>query len=103
MGALFVLMAMGLFELDGGAAAKPTYEITSPIFDRIEIELNKDYYPGGKFTIITHNNNGTNMYIQSAKLNGQPLNKYYFFHSDFVKGGTLELELGPEPNKLWGN
>ena len=102
MGALFALMAIGLFELDGGAAIEPTYEITSPIFDRIEITLNKDYYPGEKFIIVANNNNGTNMYIQSAKLNGKPLNKYYFSHDVFKKGGVLELEMGPEPNKNWG-
>ena len=102
MGALFALMSIGLFEEDGGAAADPTYEITSPVFDKVEISLNNDYYPGKTFTIITHNNSDRNMYIQSAHLNGKPLNKYYFSHADFIKGGVLELEMGPEPNKKWG-
>ena len=102
MGGFGALMAIGLFAVDGGAAFDPVYEITSPIFDRIEIELNPDYYPGKKFTIITRNNSRENIYIQSAMLNGQLLNTYYFPHSEFIKGGTLELELGPEPNKQWG-
>lgn len=102
MGALFALISMGLFELDGGAATEPTYEITSPVFDKVEIELNNDYYPGKTFTIIAHNNSDRNMYIQSARLNGKPLDKYYFSHADFIKGGTLELEMGPTPNKAWG-
>ena len=42
------------------------------------------------------------MYIQSAKLNGKPLNKYYFSHEDFIRGGTLELYMGDKPNKTWG-
>ena len=42
------------------------------------------------------------MYIQSATLNGFPLDRYWFDHADLVKGGTLELDLGPEPNKSWG-
>jgi len=102
MGALGVLMAIGLFEVDGGAAANPAYEITSPIFDKIEIDLNSDYYPGKTFTIITRNNSKENMYIQSAKLNGQPLNTFHFPHSEFIKGGILELKMGAVPNKKWG-
>lgn len=102
MGALGVLMAIGLFEVDGGAAASPTYEITSPIFDKVEIALNPDYYPGKTFTIITHNNSPENMYIQSARLNGQVLNSYHFPHDELTKGGVLEIKLGPEPNKEWG-
>ena len=102
MGALFALIAIGLFEVDGGASLDPKYEISSPIFDKIEISLNPDYYPGGKFVIKTYNNNSDNMYIQSAKLNGKPLNKYYFSHEDFIRGGTLELYMGDKPNKTWG-
>ena len=43
MGALGVLMAMGLFEVDGGCAVKPYYEITSPIFDKVTIHLANRY------------------------------------------------------------
>jgi predicted alpha-1,2-mannosidase len=103
MGALGVLMAIGLFEVDGGAAAEPTYEISSPIFDKVVIALNPTYYPGKTFTIITKNNSPDNMYIQAVKLNGKPLNTFYFSHSDFIKGGVLEIDLGAEPNKQWGN
>ena len=39
MGALGVLMAIGLFEVDGGCAEKPFYEITSPLFDKVTIHL----------------------------------------------------------------
>lgn len=102
MGALFALIAIGLFEVDGGASLNPRYEISSPIFDKIEISLNPDYYPGGKFVIKTYNNNSDNMYIQSAKLNGKPLDKYYFSHEDFIRGGTLELYMSDKPNKTWG-
>jgi predicted alpha-1,2-mannosidase len=102
MGALGVLMAIGLFEVDGGAAAIPNYEITAPIFDKVEIDLNPDYYQGGTFTIVTKNNSHENMYIQSVKLNCMPINTFYFPHSEFAKGGVLEIELGNEPNKLWG-
>lgn len=102
MGALGVLMAMGLFEVDGGTAAKPYYEITSPIFDEIKIKLNNDYYPGKAFIIETENNEPDNMYIQSAELNNDKLDNCWFYHSEFINGGTLKIKLGKEPNPDWG-
>jgi putative alpha-1,2-mannosidase len=36
------------------------------------------------------------------KLNGKVLNDFKFSASELLKGGTLELEMGPEPNKDWG-
>lgn len=35
-----------------------------------------------------------NRYIQSAKLNGKKLSKPWFYHSELVNGGELELIMG---------
>lgn len=102
MGSLNALMAMGLFAMRGGCEADPIYDITSPLFDRITIHLHADYTSGNTFTIETQNNSPDNIYIQSATLNGNPLNRAYFRHSELVSGGTLTLTLGPEPNTEWG-
>lgn len=102
MGALGVLMAIGLFEVDGGCAEKPFYEITSPLFDKVTIHLDNRYYSGKTFQIITKGNSTDKMYIQNASLNGKKWNKCWFYHEDFIKGGTLELKLGAKPNKKWG-
>ena len=102
LGALGVLMAIGLFDVQGGAELNPTYQITSPIFDRVVIHLNPDYFPGREFVINSRNNSATNQYIQAARLNGQDLGRCWFPHDDLVKGGTLELELGSQPNQKWG-
>lgn len=102
MGALGVLMGIGLFEMDGGAAANPVYEITTPLFEKVIIHLNNDYYPGKTFIIQTKNDPEKNMYIQKSKLNDKPWNRCWFYHHEFANGGILELELGPKPNKKWG-
>jgi predicted alpha-1,2-mannosidase len=102
MGGISALMAMGLFAVQGTCGQKPVLDITSPIFDSVRIALNPKYYPGGQFVITTKNNNAANMYIQSATLNGQPLDNAWFYHSQFAAGGTLELTLGPQPNQSWG-
>ncbi|MFZ1526063.1 MAG: GH92 family glycosyl hydrolase, partial [Saprospiraceae bacterium] len=38
MGAWFALTSMGLYDVQGHAAAKPTFQIGSPLFDKIEID-----------------------------------------------------------------
>jgi len=103
MGALAVLFKTGIFSVKGGTASKPVYEIGSPIFDKITIQLNPDYYTGDTFVIETQNNSSENIYIQSATFKSEPLTKPWIYHSDVVKGGKLLLEMGPEPNKQWGS
>lgn len=102
MGALSALMAIGLFNLQGNTSVTPVYDITSPIFDSVTIKLDGKYYQGKRFTIVTHDNSGPNVYIQKATLNGMPLQTFWFKHEDFAKGGTLEIWLGAQPNKTWG-
>ena len=102
MGATSALMSMGLSQVRGGCSQEPIYEITAPVFDEVTIHLDSRYYPGKTFRIVTKNNAPENVYIQSAKLNGNQLDNCWFYHRDFVKGGTLELVLGPQPNKSWG-
>lgn len=102
MSGVSALMSIGLFSLTGTASLNPVYDITSPVFDEITISLDKKYYKGDKFVIKTYNNSEKNCYIRQAALNGQPLNQFWFRHSDFMKGGILELWLDGEPNKNWG-
>lgn len=103
MGGVSALMAIGLFDICGGSSVNPQYEITSPVFDKVTIRLDNRYYSGKEFVIEAKNNSVDNLYIQSARLNGKPLNTFYFPHIEFVKGGMLELEMGSQPNKEWGN
>jgi putative alpha-1,2-mannosidase len=95
-------MAIGLFQMDGGASVNSQYEITSPLFDEIEMQLNPKYYQGKTFVIKTINNLPENIYIQRAELNGLNWIKFRFPHEVFAKGGTLKLTLGKQPNKNWG-
>jgi putative alpha-1,2-mannosidase len=59
---------------------------------------------GGKvFTIMAKKVSAVSKYIQSATMNGKPLNKPWFEHKDLARGGTLVLEMGPRPNTAWGS
>ena len=46
--------------------------------------------------------NKENIYIQSVMLNGTPLNKTWFTHSDIINGGEIIFRMGSKPNKKWG-
>ncbi len=102
MGAFGALTAIGLFDFQGGAAQKPTWQITAPVFNSITIHLNKDYYKGETFTIASKKNKPGAFYVKSAKLNNKSLEKFWFYHTDLTNGGKLELELSDVPNKRWG-
>ncbi|MEN8201647.1 MAG: GH92 family glycosyl hydrolase [Bacteroidota bacterium] len=94
MSAWYVLASIGIHPICPG---DNRYQITSPVFSKIEISMNPDYYDGTSFSIIAHDNSDENMYIQSMKLNGQFLNRNWIFHDEISKGGKLELFMGPEP------
>lgn len=102
MGGVSALTSIGLFSVDGTCSIDPVYDITSPVFDEVVIKLNSHYYPGKEFIIRTYNNSRANCYIQKASLNGAAWNLSCFPHADLIKGGLLELWLGPQPNLSWG-
>lgn len=102
MSAWFVMAALGLFQTDGGCNAEPVYELGSPLFEKIKINLGKHFGRGKQFIIKASNTSRENKYIQSAKLNGKKLNSFKFPAKELLKGGTLELEMGNRPNKNWG-
>ena len=103
MGSLSVLLKTGLFSTNGGTTSEPFYEISSPIFNRITIKLNPKYYKGKQFVIDAKNNSAQNLYIQSAQLNGKPLDRPWVSHETVVNGGILTLQMGNKPNKAWGS
>ena len=102
MSAWFVMAALGLFQTDGGCRVKPIYEIGSPLFEKVVINLGGLYGRGDCFIIEAKNVSRKNKYIQSAVLNGRTLNSFYFQASELLKGGELILVMGDKPNHLWG-
>ena len=102
MSAWFIMAALGLFQTDGGCRVDPVYEIASPLYPKVEIDLGNRYGRGEKFIIEARNASRLNKYVQSATLNGKVLQNFMFPAGELLKGGKLELEMGPEPNEKWG-
>jgi putative alpha-1,2-mannosidase len=102
MSGWFLMASLGLFQTDGGCNAEPVYEIASPLFQKVEIDLGHRFGRGEKLIIEARNVSRLNKYIQSATLNGQPVQSFKFQAKELLKGGSLVLEMGLEPNKNWG-
>jgi predicted alpha-1,2-mannosidase len=95
MSAWYILSAMGFYPVTPGI---PDYEIGSPIFDKVTVNLEN----GKKFVVEARNVSLENKYIQSAALNGKPYSKCWFRHQDIVDGSNLVFEMGSQPNYKWG-
>jgi len=95
MSAWYVLSAMGIYAVTPGM---DYYVIGSPVFNEVTLNLEN----GNSFNIIANNNGAENVYIQSAKLNGEQYSKTYLKHEDIMNGGKIVFEMGNEPNKNRG-
>ncbi len=96
MSAWYIFTAMGFYPLN---PVSGNYLIGSPLFRKVTLDL-----PGGKrFIVSAPRNSETNLYIQSARLNGQPLDIPIVTHAQIEAGGLLEFDMGPTPSQWASN
>lgn len=93
--AWYVWSAMGLFPVTPGV---DQYVIGSPVFGRMTLTLED----GKVFTVEAEGNSPDNVYIQSATLNGEALDRNWLTHEEVISGGVLHLVMGPQPNEKRG-
>jgi putative alpha-1,2-mannosidase len=86
----YVWGSMGLYP----NAGQVYYYIGAPVFRQTHIRVGE----GRSFVINAPKAGAENKYLQSATLNGKPLNRAWLKHSELIMaGGELQLNLGPEP------
>ena len=90
-----VFSSIGFYPVTPGF---PVYNIGSPLFSDIKVNVGN----GKFFHIVAKNCSEENKYIQSATLNGKPLNRPWITHEEVKNGATLILNMGSRPNKEWG-
>jgi predicted alpha-1,2-mannosidase len=91
----YSLSAMGFYPVTPGSTG---YVIGSPLFQEVAVDVGD----GRSFVVRAEDNGPENVYVQSAHLNGDPINRAWLEHEEIVSGGLLELVMGPEPNTSWG-
>ncbi|MEO6803454.1 MAG: glycoside hydrolase family 92 protein, partial [Granulicella sp.] len=91
MSAWYVFTALGFYPVN---PASGDYMIGSPLFTRATMRLGN----GRQFSVVAANNSATNIYIQSATLNGKPLKVPIVRYTDLLHGGTLRFVMGDKPS-----
>jgi predicted alpha-1,2-mannosidase len=86
MSAWLVYSMMGFYPISPG---DPIYTITTPMFDKITIQLDPKYYK--KENIVIERESNTEGKIKDIQLNGKSLNSFFISHDDFVNGTTLKV------------
>ena len=94
MSAWYVISTCGLYQVE---PAGGKFIIGSPLFEKASLNVGD----GKAFTVVAKGNSDKNIYIQRATLDGKPYTKSYLTYADIIRGGTLELVMGPKPSK-WG-
>ena len=92
--AWYVFSALGFYPVCPGT---PQYVMGSPLFRKATITFEN----GKQFEIRAGDNGAGQVYIHSAKLNGQPFSRTWIGHDELQQGGTLDLQMGSKPNKEW--
>jgi predicted alpha-1,2-mannosidase len=91
-----VFSSMGFYPAN---PVSTSYQIGSPVFDKVTIKLNPEFFKGKTFVIETSNNSKQNCYIQDMKLNGKKYTKFSIDHKDIVGGGSWKVNMGDKPSK----
>lgn len=94
MSSWFAFSAMGFYPVCPGSGE---YALGTPLFDSISIHLDN----GNRFTITSKGAGEGKPYIQSAYLNGVPLDRPFLTHEQLLKGGELVLTMSKKPNRVW--
>ena len=98
LSAWYVMAALGLFDVQGLAEQDATFQLGSPVFNRITVELGN----GKKLSIEAMNNTSKNKYVQKATFNNQDVNNSWIYRDAVLNGGELKFEMDSIPNEQWG-
>ena len=71
----------------------PYYALTTPVFDKITLHLDKRYYPNGDLVIEAPHPSPEAYLIQKMTLGDKSLNRYRISHDELINGQTLKFVL----------
>uniref|UniRef100_A0AAU2UY03 GH92 family glycosyl hydrolase n=1 Tax=Streptomyces sp. NBC_00003 TaxID=2903608 RepID=A0AAU2UY03_9ACTN len=98
MSAWMVLSSIGIFPVQPGT---DTWGLSTPVFDRVDLSLDRRYYPRGGFTVTAPGTSDAARYIQGARLDGRVQARTYLTGADLRAGRSLAFTVGSAPS-AWG-
>ncbi|WP_344295895.1 GH92 family glycosyl hydrolase, partial [Rarobacter incanus] len=91
MAAWQVMSTIGIYPIIPG---KDVWGLTTPVFDKVEIALDKDVFGKDELTISADGASMTNRYTQSVAIGTQQLDRAYLSGTELTSAGTLSYTVG---------
>jgi predicted alpha-1,2-mannosidase len=93
-----VLSSIGLFPVSPGSA---TWGLTTPVFSRVELTLDRRFYPRGRLTVTAPGTSDSRRYIRSVTVGGRRRTATWVTTADIRAGRDISFGLGGAPS-AWG-
>ncbi|MFG2943432.1 GH92 family glycosyl hydrolase [Streptomyces sp. NPDC048282] len=98
MSAWNVLSSIGLFPVQPGYS---TWGLSTPVFDRVDVRLDRRYWPSGGFTVTAPGTSAADRYIQRARTDGTDYRRTYLTTGSLRSLRSLAFTVGSRPSE-WG-
>ncbi|MER6926243.1 glycoside hydrolase domain-containing protein, partial [Streptomyces spiralis] len=98
MSAWDVLSSIGLFPVQPGY---DTWGLSTPVFERVDLRLDRRYHPRGALTITAPGISRDNRYIQTVQTDGVTHQRTYLTTQELRSLRTVRHTVGPRPS-AWG-
>ncbi|MCF3133594.1 GH92 family glycosyl hydrolase [Streptomyces olivochromogenes] len=98
MSAWNVLSSIGLFPVQPGYG---TWGLSTPVFDRVDLALDRRYWPSGGLTVTAPGTSDAERYVQSVRTDQAPYGRTYLTTRTLRTLRSLAFTVGPRPSE-WG-
>ncbi|MFD4790683.1 GH92 family glycosyl hydrolase [Streptomyces sp. NPDC058459] len=98
MSAWNVLTSIGLFPVQPGY---DTWGLSTPVFERVDLVLDRRYWPAGALTVTAPGTSAADRYIQTVRTDRMPHDRTYLTTRALRSLRTLAFTVGPRPSE-WG-
>ncbi|MYS14031.1 glycoside hydrolase domain-containing protein, partial [Streptomyces sp. SID4982] len=98
MSAWNVLTSIGVFPVQPGY---DTWGLSTPVFDRVDLALDRRYWPTGALTVTAPGTSAADRYIQSVRTDRGTHERTYLTTRALRSLRTLAFTVGPRPSG-WG-
>ncbi|MEU5597940.1 GH92 family glycosyl hydrolase [Streptomyces sp. NPDC020298] len=98
MSAWHVLSSIGIFPVQPGYG---TWGLSTPVFDRVDLTLDRRYWPGGGLTVTAPGTSATDRYVQGVHVDAAAHDRTYLTTRELRSLRSLAFTVGPRPSE-WG-
>ncbi|MEV7980987.1 GH92 family glycosyl hydrolase [Streptomyces sp. NPDC086519] len=98
MSAWNVLSSLGLFPVQPGYG---TWGLSTPVFDRADVRLDRRFWPSGGFTVTAPGTSAEHRYIQQARTDSTDYGRTYLTTGALRSLRSLAFTVGSRPSE-WG-